>query len=278
MTDSSIFHHRPGNRQRGVTLIELMIALLLSSLLVLAMVVLFMSGRSSFVTQEQLARQQENGRFAWQLITRELQQAGYFPVVWDPPRIGFAIAQATDGGGTNPDTLVIQYESDKDCYGDYNRNATEPVEVPNGTGGFTVVQVPAHWHKVVRFRLDGAGNVNRLLYSCGYAAVQPGVVPAFDGNITDVPVADGVSNLQFQYGVDTNGDLSADAWQDTPANLADVVTVRVALLVATPELVPFEQDDQAYDLYSFTTAADAYGDQRLRKVFAGQVNMRNLTL
>ena len=259
-------------RQRGVTLIELMIALLISSLLVLAMVFLFLSGRSSFVTQEQLARQQENGRFAWQLITRELQQAGYFPTVWDPPRIGFAILQVTNGAGAAPDALTIQYESDKDCYGDYNRAATEPVEVPDGS----IVNVPAHWHKVVRFELDGGGDVNRLLYSCGYAQINPGVTPPF--TINQQPVADGVSNLQFQYGVDLDGDLSADAWQDAPANLADVVTVRVALLVATPEIIPFEADDQTFDLYSFTTAAGDYGDQRIRKVFAGQVNLRNLTL
>lgn len=258
--------------QRGVTLIELMIALLISSLLILAMVFLFLSGRSSFVTQEQLARQQENGRFAWQLITRELQQAGYFPEVWDPPRIGFAIVQATNGGGTASDAITIQYESDKDCYGDYNRGATEPVEVPDGS----IVNVPAHWHKVVRFELDGNADVNQLLYSCGYDQVNPGVTPAF--TIEQEPVADGISNLQFQYGVDTNGDLSADAWQDAPGAVADVVTVRLALLVATPELIPFEADDQTFNLYSFTTAAGDYGDQRIRKLFAGQVNMRNLTL
>jgi type IV pilus assembly protein PilW len=257
-------------RQAGVTLLELLIALLISSFLILAMVFLFTSGRASFLTQEQVARQQENGRFAWQLITRELQQAGYFPQVWDRPRIGFAIAEANNGAGTASDAITLQYESDKDCYGDYNRNATEPVEQPDGT----VVNVPAHWHKVVRFELDGNANVNRLLYSCGYAQINPPNVPAF--TIVQQPVAEGVSNLQFQYGIDGDNDLSVDQWVDVPGTLADVLTVRVAILVATPETITSEADDQTYNLYSFTTAA--YGDQRTRKVFAGQVNMRNLTL
>lgn len=257
-------------RQRGVTLLELMVALLISSLLILAMVFLFLSGRSSFLFQEQVARQQENGRFAWQLITRELQQAGYFPKVWDRPRVGFAIAGTTNGAGTGSDSITLQYESDRDCYGDYNRNETEPVERPDGT----VVQVPAHWHKVVRFELDGNADVNRLLYSCGYAQINPPNIPAF--TINQQPVAEGISNLQFQYGVDGNGDLSVDQWVDAPGTLEDVVTVRLALLVATPEIIASEPDDQTYDLYSFKSTA--YGDQRTRKVFAGQVNMRNLTL
>lgn len=260
---------RPG-RQAGVTLLELMIALLISSLLILAMVFLFMSGRASFLTQEQVARQQENGRFAWQLITREMQQAGYFPQVWDRPRIGFAIAEVNNGGGTASDAITLQYESDKDCYGDYNRNETEPLEQPDGT----IVNVPAHWHKVVRFELDGNADVNRLLYSCGYAQINPPNVPAF--NIVQQPVAEGVSNLQFQYGIDGDNDLSVDQWVDAPGTVADVLTVRVAILVATPEIIASEADDQTFDLYSFTTAA--YGDQRTRKLFAGQVNMRNLTL
>ena len=269
-THSMKLIHQARRLQRGVTLLELLVALLISSLLILAMVFLFMSGRASFLTQEQVARQQENGRFAWQLITRELQQAGYFPEVWDRPRIGFAIAEATNGAGTAGDAITLQYESDKDCYGDYNRNETEPVERPDGT----VVQVPAHWHKVVRFELDGNGDVNRLLYSCGYAQINPPNVPAF--TINQQPVAEGISNLQFQYGVDGNRDLSVDQWVDAPGTLEDVLSVRVALLVATPENITFEADDQTYDLYSFTSAA--YGDQRSRKVFAGQVNMRNLTL
>ena len=267
---SQNFVRQAFGRQEGVTLIELMIALLISSLLILAMVFLFLSGRSSFVTQEQVARQQENGRFAWQLITRELQQAGYFPEVWDRPRIGFAIAAAANGAGTASDSITLQYESDKDCYGDYNRNATEPVERPDGT----IVKVPEHWHKVVRFELDGNGDVNRLLYSCGYAQINPPNVPGF--TINQQPVAEGISNLQFQYGIDGDGDLSVDQWVDAPGTLEDVLSVRIALLVATPELVVSEPDDQTYDLYSFTSAA--YGDQRRRQVFAGQVTLRHMPL
>ncbi|MEM8547258.1 MAG: PilW family protein, partial [Pseudomonadota bacterium] len=257
---------------------ELMIALLISSALILAMVFLFLSGRASFLTQEQLARQQENGRFAWQLITRELQQAGYFPQVWDAPRIGFALVNATNGAGTASDEVTLQYESDRDCYGDFNRNATEPVNVPNPAGAATVENVPAHWHKVVRFRLDGNNDVNRLLYSCGYAAIQGGLVPGFDAAVTDVPVADGISSMQFQYGIDGDGNLSVDQWVDAPADLTEVVSVRVALLVATPEQLPVEADDVTYNLFSFTTAANDFQDARIRKVFSGQVNMRNLTL
>ncbi len=253
--------------QRGLTLIELMIALLLSSLLVLAMIYLFMAGRASFLTQEQVARQQENGRFAWELITKELQESGYHPVVWDPPSLGFALTnQTSDGGGLTPDQIELQYESDRDCLGVPN-TVTEPVTQPTGT----VVNVPRYYQKLARFTVDAT--TDQLLYTCSYGPVNGALVQQING-----PVADGIENLQIQYGEDTTGDLSVNQWVNAGAwsNFFDVVSVRIAVVVATPEEFTIETDDQTFDLYSATTTAAS--DRRARKVFAGQINLRNLTL
>jgi len=259
----------PG-RQRGLSLIELMIALLLSSLLVLAMIALFLSGRASFLTQEQVARQQENGRFAWELITNELRESGYHPEVWDPPRLGFALtANTANGGGLNPDTLELQYESDRDCFG--NENAvTQAVERPSPPGG--TVDVPRYFQKLSRFTVDGA--TDQLVYTCSYGPINGALV----AQVNAQPVADGIENLQIQYGEDTTGDLSVNRWVDAGGwtNFFDVVSVRVAVVVATPEEFTIEADDQVFDLYSGDTTAAS--DRRSRKVFAGQVNLRNLTL
>lgn len=254
-------------RQRGVSLIELMIALLLSSLIILAMVSVFIAGRASFLTQEQVARQQENGRFAWELITGELQEAGYHPVVWDPPALGFALTNnTTDGGGLNPDTLELQYESDRNCFGAEN-TVTEAVTQPNGTN----VNVPQYYQKLARFAVDGT--TDQLVYTCSYGPVNGALVQQINA-----PVADGIENLQIQYGEDTTGDLSVNQWVNAGAwtNFFDVVSVRIAVVVATPEEFTVEDDTQTFDLYSGTSTAA--GDNRARKVFAGQVNLRNLTL
>ncbi len=261
-------------KQRGLTLIELMIALLLSSLIILAMIFTFISGRASFLTQEQLARQQENGRFAWQLMTEEIQKAGYHPDVWDPPELGFALVAAGDpdaiegtaDNGTDPDQLELHYESDRDCFGRENAT-TEPLTPPIGAA----VNIPSYFRKVVSFVVDE--NTNQLIFRCNYGPIDGALVEQINA-----PVADGIENLQIQYGEDTTGDLSANQWNDFGAvgNVFDIISVRIAVLVATPDEYVAEPDAQQFDLYSHTTAAA--NDRRSRKVYAGQVNMRNLTL
>lgn len=256
------------HRQRGLSLVELMIALLLSTFIVLAMISLFLAGRASFLTQEQQARQQENGRFAWQLITNELHEAGYNAQVWDAPALGFPLTTATtDGGGLNSDQLELQYESDRNCFGLENPNTEAILQPPTGA----TVTVPQYFQKVVRFFVDNA--TEQLVVTCSYGPVNGALVQE-----VNAPVADGIENLQIQYGEDTNGDLSVNQWVNAGGwtNFGDVIAVRIAVVVATPEEFATEVDDQTFDLYSATTSAA--NDNRVRKVFAGQVNLRNLTL
>lgn len=64
-------------RQRGLSLIELMIAIFLSSLLMLGVIQLFTNTSASDRTNSDLARVQESGRVALELITREVRRVGY---------------------------------------------------------------------------------------------------------------------------------------------------------------------------------------------------------
>lgn len=253
-------------RQTGLSLIEMMVALLIASLLMLALVVVFLSGRSSFLTQEQMARMQENGRFAFKLLTRDLQNAGHRREVWDVPSLGFAFtANTVDGGGTAPDTVELQFESDRDCEGNYNSN-TVNVPLP---GGGTATR-PRYDQKLVNFTVTG----DTLVYSCSYGPANGTLVT----QINNASVADGIENLQIQYGEDQTGNTSVNQWVDAGdwTNAFDVVAVRVALMVRTPETFTTEQDTQTFDLYGATTTAS--NDRRIRKMYAGEVNLRNLTL
>lgn len=65
------------NRQKGITIIELMIALLLSLVLVGGMIQLFLSNSHSYRIQTNLARLQENARFITETITKELRMTNY---------------------------------------------------------------------------------------------------------------------------------------------------------------------------------------------------------
>lgn len=67
----------PRSTQRGLTLIELMIALGLGLVLVAALGYLYAGQRQSWRTLEAVARLQENGRYALELLGQDLRMAGY---------------------------------------------------------------------------------------------------------------------------------------------------------------------------------------------------------
>lgn len=64
-------------RQRGFSLVELMVAVTLGFIVVGAVGYLFLGSRQSFRTTDNLSRMQENARFALESITRDVRMAGY---------------------------------------------------------------------------------------------------------------------------------------------------------------------------------------------------------
>jgi len=64
-------------RQRGLSLVELMVAMALSLLLMLGVVQIFLSSKQTYNTNNALSRVHENGRFAMQLIAPDIRNAGY---------------------------------------------------------------------------------------------------------------------------------------------------------------------------------------------------------
>lgn len=69
--------YRIRTRQSGLSLVELMIALVVGLVLIGGLLQLFVSTRTTFAVQEGMARLQENGRFALALLASDLREAGY---------------------------------------------------------------------------------------------------------------------------------------------------------------------------------------------------------
>jgi len=67
------------NTQRGLTLVELMIALVLGTVLLLGVINVFIAQRQSFLINENLARMQDSARIAFELMAREIREAGGTP-------------------------------------------------------------------------------------------------------------------------------------------------------------------------------------------------------
>lgn len=64
--------------QRGVTLVELMVAMVVGLILVLGATQMLLGSKQSFLLQQQLAVMQENARFVLARMSRDIRQAGMF--------------------------------------------------------------------------------------------------------------------------------------------------------------------------------------------------------
>lgn len=65
------------HRQRGVTLVEMMIAFALSAILILGVTQIFSSNKLAFNMQGGVARIQESGRIVSELMSRDIRNAGF---------------------------------------------------------------------------------------------------------------------------------------------------------------------------------------------------------
>jgi type IV pilus assembly protein PilW len=66
-----------GGRQRGLTIVEILVALLVSLILIAGVIQIFVGTRQTYRFQDALARVQENGRFALETISRDVRLAGF---------------------------------------------------------------------------------------------------------------------------------------------------------------------------------------------------------
>lgn len=110
--------------QHGLSLIELMIALLIGSILLLGLVQVFSASRTAYQLSQGVARVQENARFAMDYLQRDLRMVGHYGCVNDQGRLqtdgsllshlsaadnpfNFAVSiQGYEANGTAPDTDV----------------------------------------------------------------------------------------------------------------------------------------------------------------------------
>ncbi|HEY2346452.1 MAG TPA: PilW family protein [Xanthomonadaceae bacterium] len=86
--------HSARANQRGLGLIELMVALLLGLFVAGSAIAIFATNRQTYAATESLGRLQENGRLAYEMMARDLREAGGTPC---DPRTK-PVANVTTGG------------------------------------------------------------------------------------------------------------------------------------------------------------------------------------
>jgi len=97
------------HRQRGVTLVELMIALVIGLLVTVAMLKVYVDASRMYRFNEGLARVQENGRFALEFIRRDARVAGFWGCHGD--------AALTNGISTSSDAYNKGFDPGEEEFG-----------------------------------------------------------------------------------------------------------------------------------------------------------------
>lgn len=249
-------------RQRAFSLVELMIAILLGSLITIATVQLFATSQRTFQLQQGLIDVQEQGRFALDFMARDLRMMGLRLNASDVVGIELAdvvvsgavtFPATADGGdaGAGNDRLTFSFRGrtiDTDCEG-----VSPPVD---GT-----LVVNTYW-------VDGDG----LLWCRG------NLDPAGGG----LELVSGVDTFQVLYGIDTEEDgVPFAARYVSASNLTaddQVVAVRIGLLVRSQQgnVAPLGDVPTMVVLDRQLTGGQAPLDEpALRRLFVTTVRARN---
>lgn len=243
---------------KGFSLVELLVALFLGSLVTFAALQLLSTNQRAFRLQQSLLDVQEQGRFALDYLARDLRQMGYVkmdstgtPVMTG---VGLQTAPVTAGGvtyagstnnegGTGQDRLTFTFYGVEDCEGD--QLAAEDLIVNS------------YWVQNGELRCVGS----------------------VDPSTTGIALVSGVESFQVLAGVDEAQDGTPFASRYvTVNNVAGriVVSVRVALLVAGDK--PQQDLGDAESFVVLDEALDGATDLQndlIRRLFTTTVKARN---
>ncbi|MBT8040494.1 MAG: prepilin-type N-terminal cleavage/methylation domain-containing protein [Gammaproteobacteria bacterium] len=113
------------NRQGGFTLIELMVAMLLTIFMAGGVILIHLSGRQASVDAERISRMQENVRFASDYLVRDIRNAGFrdetFLRLGHETQIREQYATFVDGDGDGvSEELRVRYAGRGHCTEAFN--------------------------------------------------------------------------------------------------------------------------------------------------------------
>ena len=239
------------HRNRGFTIIELMITMTITSFMILGSVTFLVSARQSNQLQTALSDLNSSGRFGLDQISRDLRMSGYREEDWTAGALDVVVSaihgESADGG----DSISISYEGFRDC-------------------SFVSVGTMED--------LDGDGVAE---------TARPGMVTnayqVLDGDLlcNGQPVTSGVEEMQVYFGEDTDANESPNRWiapGTVGLNMERVVSVRVHLLVSTSGNSDLSRGVQRYwfdNTYRNTT--DPVDDGQIRREYLVTVALRNPT-
>ena len=313
---------------RGFTLVEILVALAIGLVILLALTIMFARNSSNQAELERMTRQLEGARFSLDALSEDIMHAGYFgefnpdtlpaaPAYQTPdpcatvltalgwntaaPQVQMPVAIQGIAAGTvvgcldnrlgGTEALIVRHADTTDAItfaaGDATNLYLQASRCMLDTQRLVVAAIPtSNPGTTFNLRRPDCSTVNERLRRvtqrtyyvarCNVCAPSDGIptlkrVEMIDGTLRTMSIAEGVENLQVEYGLDTN----ADGWPDSFATLTlppvingtapnvwqNVVSARLHLLTRSTEVTPGFVDARTYQLgpnVSVTPAADRF--------------------
>lgn len=201
--------------QRGISLLELLIATMLTSLLMLGLVHFASAAGSSNRLMENQALLQDQLRVSRRVLAPAIIQAGFNPSPWIASRSLEALGDGTTNAHSRGnDRLVVREWSDRNCFENLN-----PVKDPEGKAAFHI--------RESAFDVSSDGHLTR---DCRYGPTLTDLVV----QIRRQGLVPGVESFQLLFGVDSDGSGNIDRWTRAHEweNKNSVLGIKVGLLLA----------------------------------------------
>ena len=267
-------------QEKGLSLIELMIAMVIGLLLSIGTATIYFSSQRASLAQSQLSVIVDNGRVALEVLTRIIEHTGYVstnssPLAGDDRFITSSVVARSCAGQSNilntslfgtiknhnaGDTIGVVYIGDadlnQDCSGAQLPSACQ-------VGGIGNVEVS----KIYNYFSVGMNAENIPVLNC-----------AGSRGMNLVEIAEGVENLQVLYGIDNNADNQVDQYvnADQVTSWGGVISIQLAILVRSLNTVKAQNEAKTYTLLDNTVIST--NDKYQRAVFSTIVRLRNVQL
>lgn len=154
---------RPKFNQKGITLIELLVALVIGGIIIGGIYNLFVAQTKAYTVQDQVAEVQQNVRSAMEILLRDLRMTGFdddaTPAITIPTPVAFPLSD---------NSITVSYEHYDRILAQYQRHTvTYNLNAANLIRQLTVNDVAQPLETVL-------GNVEALLFTYGVDQDLPG--------------------------------------------------------------------------------------------------------
>lgn len=245
----------PQAHELGFTLVELLVGMTIGLFLLGGVIALFIGTKQSYSATEAASRLQENGRYAIEVLSREIRKAGFRPIVCFSTN---APTESIKGWNADKDSVRISYMLPDDC----TKICQTTYYIADGVTG-------------------DPGLRQQTNADC----------PSPNTN-TNQELIEGVCDMQILYGRDENNDGRIDSYSEAKTTWSQsdwnqILALKIDLLLPStdnnltdaPMALPFKKNADTSSACNAKAGKDintfVATDKRLYRMFSTTIALRN---